>query len=91
MAKRNQLLMLGAGLAGAAYFRKKNNRQKAMDLINSMRDQAMKMMGKDQNKNIEPTIKKAAYPDPYDIPDNEMVAEGSLYGIDYYNREKQTT
>jgi len=34
-------------------------------------------------------IQQAAHPDPYDFDNNEMVSEGSVYGVNYYNESFQ--
>ncbi|PLS17172.1 hypothetical protein CVD28_14060 [Bacillus sp. M6-12] len=67
--------MLGAGNAGASYFRKQSNRQKAMKSFKEVRGKAW---GK--KNTLESAVKKATYPDPYEFPDNEMGAEGSCPG-----------
>ncbi len=34
-------------------------------------------------------VHQAANPDPYDVNNNEMVSEGSVYGVNYYNERLQ--
>ncbi len=35
----------------------------------------------------KPVMEKAGHPDPYDIGDNKMVAEGSMYAVNYFNEK----
>jgi len=32
-------------------------------------------------------VEKAGHPDPYDIEDNTMVAEGSMYSVNYFDEK----
>ncbi len=34
-------------------------------------------------------VQQAANPDPYDVDNSEMVSEGSVYGVNYYNERMQ--
>jgi len=34
-------------------------------------------------------IQQAANPDPYDFDNNDMVSEGSVYGVNYFNETLQ--
>lgn len=38
----------------------------------------------------EPVMEKAGHPDPYDIEDNSMVAEGSMYSVNYFNEKSKS-
>ncbi|HZH58370.1 MAG TPA: hypothetical protein VEY70_02075 [Metabacillus sp.] len=37
----------------------------------------------------EAVMEKAGHPDPYDIGDNTMVAEGSMYSVNYFNKKSK--
>lgn len=37
----------------------------------------------------DPVLEKAGHPDPYDIEDNSMVAEGSMYAVNYFDQKSK--
>lgn len=85
----NPLLLLGLGVAGASYFSKQENRNKAKVMYQSVKDKIMDFWCEQNPTACEDLLQKAGNPDPYDIGDNKMVDEGALYSVDYYNREEQ--
>lgn len=86
--KMNPLLVMGIGLA-AKYLSNKENREKAMEMVEKMKDKAMNMWGGGTGQEDPELMDKAGHPDPHDIEDNRMVAEGAQYSVDYYNKEEQ--
>ncbi|AGX02638.1 MULTISPECIES: hypothetical protein [Bacillaceae] len=43
---------------------------------------------KAKNHRVVP-VEKGGHPDPYDVQDNKMVDEGSMYAVNYYNEKEQ--
>ena len=41
------------------------------------------------SKSAERVIEKGGNPHPHDIEDNNMVNEGAMYAVDYYNEKMQ--
>jgi hypothetical protein len=79
-------VLLGLGVAGA-YLSSKENREKAMDMLNQIKNKAMKRWGSQQEQ--PDLLEKAGHPDKYSLEDAKMVSEGSQYGVHYYNEEQQ--
>ncbi|MEK3889588.1 hypothetical protein [Bacillus sp. FSL K6-3431] len=90
MAKRlNSLLVLGLGVVGAKYLSKQENRAKAMDVYLSVKEKIMGLWCEQNPSACEDLLEKAGNPDPYDLGDANMVSEGAMYSVDYYNKEEQ--
>lgn len=92
MAKRlNSMLVLGLGVAGvgAKYLSKQENRAKAMDVYQSVKDKMKSLWCEQYPSTCENLVEKAGNPDPYDLGDSRMVSEGAMYSVDYYNKEEQ--
>ncbi|MBS4206496.1 hypothetical protein [Bacillus sp. FJAT-50079] len=86
----NSLFLLGvAGIVGAKYFSNQENRDKAIDMYESMKGKVRNIWGDDQQSVHEQMMEKAGNPDPYDVEDSKMVDEGAMYSVDYYNKEAQ--
>ena len=49
-----------------------------------MKNKAINSMNKDKQ-----VMEKTGHPDPHDIEDNTMVAEGSMYAVNYYDEKKK--
>lgn len=81
----NSLVLLGLGLAGV-YLSSKENREKAMDMVNQIKDKVMNLWCPQENIDL---MEKAGHPDKYSLEDAKMVSEGSQYGVHYYNEEQQ--
>lgn len=85
-SKKNNTMLLATIAAGAyAYFSKKENRDKAQVAFQNMKTKVESFVNT-QKLNRTPET-KMGYPDPYDIPDNEMVSEGAQTSVHYYNQE----
>ncbi len=90
MAKGNNRSLLVAGLAAGAYayFSKPENRDKAMLAFNNTKTKVMSYV--DSQKNNHSTMTKVGHSDPHDIDDNNMVEEGAMTSVQYYNEEVQS-
>ncbi|MED2973594.1 hypothetical protein P4361_15290 [Fictibacillus sp. B-59209] len=90
--KKKYLLLSGFALSAAGVtsylLRKGSNRTMAKMMVNDMKDKILPFMKKEEKDQKLP-VNKAGHPDPYDIDDNEMVSEGSMYPVNYYNKKKQ--
>lgn len=87
--KMSPYLLLGLGAAGAgagAVFLSKDNREKAMNLIETGKKWTIGLFGGEPSRHE--LIEKAGRPDPYDLDDNKMVGEGAQFGVQYYNDKK---
>lgn len=89
MSKKNNNSLLLAGLAAGAYayFRKKENRDKALVAFNNTKTKVNSFL-ESQKLNKE-DMTKAGHSDPVDTKDNNMVDEGSMTSVQYYNEEVQ--
>lgn len=85
--KKNTLLLATLAAGAYAYFSKKENRDKAQVAFNNMKTKVDSFI-ESQKVQHEPET-KAGNPDPYDVPDNEMVSEGAQTSVHYYNQEVQ--
>ena len=82
-----QALVIGASAAAAwVAANPKENTQKIKDASLGLKDKisALRRPGGDDTP-----VTKAGNPDPQDIEDNQMVSEGSMYGVNFYNQNKQ--
>lgn len=96
--KKNKLLIAGLAAGAYAYLRKQENRDKATAAFNSTKDKVGEFVAQ-QKQTI--ASKRAADPETGDrtiIPDRdtsyyirekEMVEEGALTTVQYFNEEKQ--
>ncbi|MGG6447477.1 hypothetical protein [Pseudobacillus badius] len=78
-------MLLGAG-AAAWWLSKEENRDKLEGWMNTAKE---KMNIDVQPSKEEFPVLKAGHPHPDDIADNKMVAEGSQFGVHYYNEKEQ--
>lgn len=85
--KKNTLLLATLAAGAYAYFSKKENRDKAQVAFNNMKTKVESFIASQKIQNEPDT--KAGNPDPYDVPDNEMVSEGAQTSVHYYNQEVQ--
>lgn len=85
--KKNTLLLATLAAGAYAYFSKKENRDKAQVAFNNMKTKVDSFIAAQKVQNEPHT--KAGHPDPYDVPDNEMVSEGAQTSVHYYNEEVQ--
>lgn len=76
-------LLVGAAAAGAGmYMRKKDNRVKMQNMMESLKH-------KWKNRNKDFPVEKAGHPHPDDLEDNKMVSEGAQTSVHYYNSTAQ--
>lgn len=87
MAKNKSLLLAGLAAGAYAYFSKKENRDKAIVAFNNTKSKVNAYI--DSQKHQKSDLTPAGHPDPYDIPDNNMVDEGAMTSVQYYNEEVQ--
>lgn len=85
MAKNKSLLLAGLAAGAYAYFSKKENRDKAMVAFNNTKTKVNSYM--ESQKHNRSDLTTVGNPDPRDIPDNNMVEEGALTSVQYYNEE----
>lgn len=80
-------VMLGVGIAGVSMVSTKRNREKIVSAYSKMKTKALKFWQKQQSE-IDQLLEKAGHPNPYDIGDSRMIDEGSMTGIQYYNKKQ---
>ncbi|MFC3885703.1 hypothetical protein ACFOU2_20395 [Bacillus songklensis] len=83
----NSWILAGVGTSALIWISSKPNREKAMTMLRRWTG-----IGKAKREiTLEEAfpIEKAGHPDPHDIGDNNMVSEGALYSVKYYNKEIQ--
>ncbi|TRZ36064.1 hypothetical protein CEQ21_10730 [Niallia circulans] len=76
MKTMRTLAVVGAGVGSYLLFTSKGKEmmQRVTQMLHSKKD--------------ESTIMKAGNPDPQDIDDNNMVSEGAMYSVNYYNKQR---
>ncbi|MGF2616560.1 hypothetical protein FZC84_02060 [Rossellomorea vietnamensis] len=72
-------LILGAAAGAGLLMRKKENRDKLQNFMESTKQKWV-----NRNK-TDFTVEKAGNPDPADVEDNTMVSEGAQTSVQYYN------
>lgn len=90
MAKGNNRSLLLAGLAAGAYayFSKPENRDKAMVAFNNTKTKVNSFI--ESQKLNQTNSTKQGHSDPHDVDDNNMVDEGAMTSVQYYNDEVQS-
>ncbi|MBS4174615.1 hypothetical protein [Bacillus sp. FJAT-49736] len=83
----NKAVIAGIGIAGISYLSSKNNREKARTMFQNAKVKADSWITKYKHK--KSPLTKVGHSDPYDFQDNNMLSEGAMYGVDYYNEEEQ--
>jgi hypothetical protein len=78
-------LLIGAG--AAAVWMATNPKENAARIRNLTT--GLKERFTSTNETSIVPIKQAASPDPYDFDNSDMVSEGSVYGVNYYNENVQ--
>jgi len=68
--------MVGAGVGSFLLFTDKG------------KEMMQQWKSKFQHSSKEDLFSKAGNPDPKDIGDNNMVSEGAMYSVNYYNKQK---
>ncbi|WP_445489908.1 hypothetical protein [Niallia sp. 03133] len=69
--------LVGAGISSLFLFSKKGK-----ELMYGIKN----ILSSSSNHDL---LKKAGNPDPADIGDNNMVSEGAMYSVSYYNKKKE--
>ncbi|GKV65456.1 MULTISPECIES: hypothetical protein [Sporosarcina] len=88
MAKKSNGLLMATLAAGAyAYFSKKENRDKAMETVGTLKGKLDSFMN--NNQLVDQSADKVGHSDPNDLGDNNMVSEGAQTSVHYYNQEIQ--
>ena len=88
MAKSRSLLLAGLAAGAYAYFRKKENRDKAMEAFNNTKEKVNSFM-EAQKQNT--TKEETGNPNPYHEEDNNMVNEGAMTSVQYYNEDEEVS
>jgi len=85
--KNNSLLLAGLAAGAYAYFSKKENREKALVAFNNTKTKVNSYLESQKLNKTETT--KTGHSDPNDTEDNNMVDEGAMTSVQYYNEEVQ--
>jgi len=80
------LLGVGVGASAVMWLSHKPNRIKAENLL---RDWKRKIKPTVFEKSEELPIEKGGHPHPHDLEDNNMVSEGAMYSVQFYNEKIQ--
>jgi hypothetical protein len=86
--KNKSLLLAGLAVGAYAYFRKKENRDKAMVAFNNTKTKINSYV--EVQKHNRSDLTTAGHPDPYDIPDNKMVDEGAMTAFNTIMKKYKT-
>ncbi|WP_040207044.1 hypothetical protein [Neobacillus jeddahensis] len=82
----SSLAIVGIGASAAMWLSNKPNRIKAETFL---REWKRKMIPTVFEKSEELPIEKGGNPHPHDIDDNNMVSEGAMYSVQFYNEKIQ--
>jgi hypothetical protein len=80
------IAVAGLGTFAAMWLSSEPNKIKAKNSLKEWK-RKIKPSPFDRSKNLP--IKKAGHPHPHDIADNNMVSEGALYSVKFYNEKMQ--
>jgi hypothetical protein len=84
------LIAVGVGVsasaAAAVWLSSKPNRVKAESVL---RDLKHKIKPNEFMKSEQLPVEKGGNPDPHDVEDNNMVSEGAMYSVNFYNEKVQ--
>ncbi|MBZ5753088.1 hypothetical protein [Metabacillus rhizolycopersici] len=80
------IIVLGIGASAAMWLSSKPNRIKAENILREWK-RKIKPSYFDKNNNLP--IEKGGNPHPEDVADNNMVSEGAMYSVDFYNEKMQ--
>lgn len=83
----NKAVLAGIGIAGVSYLSSKSNRQRARVMFQNAKVKTNSWITKMKHRNS--SLTKVGHSDPYDFEDQQMISEGAMYGVDYYNEEEQ--
>lgn len=77
---------VGLGATAAMWLANKPNRIQAKMVL---RDWKRKLVPPPYSEATQRVIEKGGNPQPQDLEDNNMVSEGAMYSVDYYNEKFQ--
>ncbi|MDQ1143595.1 hypothetical protein QE429_000422 [Bacillus sp. SORGH_AS 510] len=80
------LVAVGVGASAAMWLTSKPNRVKAETIL---REWKRKLIPTVYEKSEQLPIEKGAHPHPHDVEDNNMVSEGAMYSVQFYNEKMQ--
>jgi hypothetical protein len=80
------IIVVGLGTSAAWWLSSKPNRIKAKS---SLRDLKHQLKPSPYHKSEILPIEKGGIPHPHDVEDNNMVDEGALYSVRFYNEKMQ--
>jgi hypothetical protein len=83
---KTTLMTVGIGASAALWLTNKPNRIKVK---NFLREWKRKITPTPFSNNMQRLIEKGGNPHPRDVEDNNMVSEGAMYSVNYYNKEIQ--
>ncbi|WP_042463486.1 hypothetical protein [Neobacillus dielmonensis] len=83
--KRGSLLAVGMGASAALWLANKPNRIKAETFLREMKRKVKPTVF----QKTELPVKKGGHPHPHDVEDNNMVSEGAMYSVQFYNEKMQ--
>ena len=82
----SSLVTVGIGASAAMWLANKPNRIKAKIFL---REWKRKVTPTPYSKSAKRVIEKGGNPHPHDFEDNNMVSEGAMYSVDFYNKKMQ--
>lgn len=86
MKARSLNILAGVGVGSALLLAYKPNRDRLKKVGSKLRES----LPLDNPSNQEELpIDTIGHPHPDDVQDNEMVSEGAVYSVEYYNKSKQ--
>jgi hypothetical protein len=80
------LVAVGIGASAAMWLSSKPNRVKAETVL---REWKRKVKPTVFEKSDQLPIEKGGHPHPHDVEDNNMVSEGAMYSVQFYNEKIQ--
>jgi hypothetical protein len=80
------IMAVGMGTSIALWVSSKPNRIKVENTLREWK-RKVKPSAIDNCKSLP--VEKGGHPHPYDLEDNNMVSEGAMYSVKFYNEKKQ--
>ncbi|TDL34906.1 hypothetical protein E2R51_04060 [Jeotgalibacillus sp. S-D1] len=81
--------LLGLGAAGYAYFKNKDNRDKAMVAFNDSKGKISELAG--QAKQSISDYRNKSESKEYNVEDSKMMEEGAQTSVQYFNEKQEDT
>lgn len=82
--------LLGLGAAGYAYFKNKDNRDKALVAFNDSKGKISELAGQ-AKKSISDYRNNNSESKEYNVEDNKMMEEGAQTSVHYFNEKQEDT